>query len=157
MWGAAWKTKGTFTADKQGPYGIYDIRQQVSKDTGVPVEMVVVNSDHSHAGPDLIGLWGGVPVSYLQYLHDQTVKALDEAYHRRVPAQLLVGSDTPTMPTPTIGGYLPGTATPGEFLVHSHFGADTLTGYDNGAVDTQLRVLQAVNEAGEMLGTLINY
>jgi hypothetical protein len=154
---AALENQGTFTADKQGPYGIYDIRQQVSKDTGVPVDMIVVNSDHSHAGPDLIGLWGGVPVSYLHYLHDQTVKALDEAYHRRVPAQLLVGSDTPTMPAPAVGGYLPGTATPGEFLVHSQFGVDTLTGYDNGAVDTQLRVLQAVNEDGEMLGTLINY
>jgi hypothetical protein len=154
---AALENQGTFTADKQGPYGIYDIRRQVSADTGVPVDMIVVNSDHSHAGPDLIGLWGGVPVSYLQYVHDQTVKALDEAFHRRVPAQLLVGGTVPTMPTPAVGGYLAGTATPGEYLVHSQFGTDTQTGYDDSAVDTQLRVLQAVDKDGEMLGTLINY
>jgi hypothetical protein len=154
---AALENQGTFTADKQGPYGIDDIRQRVSHDTGVPVDMIVVNSDHSHAGPDLIGLWGGVPVDYLQYVHDQAVKALDEAYARRVPAQLLVGDDTPTMPDAATGGYLAGTATPGENLVHSQFGQDTQTGYDDGLVDTQLRVLQAVDEDGHMLGTLINY
>ncbi|HEV7678165.1 MAG TPA: hypothetical protein VGQ42_06320 [Candidatus Dormibacteraeota bacterium] len=154
---AALENQGTFTADKQGPYGIYDIRQQVSQDTGVPVDMIVVNSDHSHAGPDLIGLWGGVPVSYLRYVHDQTVRALDEAFHRRVPAHLLVGGTVPTMPAPAAGGYLPGTATPGELLVHSQFGTDSQTGYDDGAVDTQLRVLQAVDDSGEMLGTLVNY
>jgi hypothetical protein len=154
---AALENQGTFTADKQGPYGIFDIRQQVSRDTGVPVDMIVVNSDHSHAGPDLIGLWGGVPVSYLHYVHDQTVRALDAAYHKRVPAQLLVGSSTPVIPDPTVGGYIAGTATPGEHMVHSQFGMDSLTGYDDGAVDTELRVLQAVSQDGEMLGTLINY
>jgi hypothetical protein len=154
---AALENQGTFAADKQGPYGIYDIRQQVSRDTGVPVDMIVVNSDHSHGGPDLIGLWGGVPVSYLQYVHDQTVRALDAAYAKRVPAQLLVGSDTPVIPPAAVGGYIPGTATPGENMVHSQFGMDTLTGYDDGAVDTELRVLQAVDREGEMLGTFINY
>ena len=154
---AALENQGTFTADKQGPYGIYDIRRQVSQDTGVSVDMIVVNSDHSHAGPDLIGLWGGVPVSYLQYVHDQTVRALDAAFHNRVPAQLLVGSDTPVVPTPAVGGYIAGTASPGENMVHSQFGMDTATGYNDGAVDTELRVLQAVDGDGAMLGTLINY
>jgi hypothetical protein len=153
----ALENQGTFTADKQCACGIWDIRQQVSHDTGVPVDMIVVNSDHSHAGPDLIGLWGGVPVDYLQYVRDQTVRALDEAYAARVPAQLLVGSDTPAMPDPATGGYIAGTATPGENFVHSQFGPDTLTGYDDSAVDTQLRVLQAVDGSGRMLGTLINF
>jgi hypothetical protein len=154
---AALENQGTFTAYKQGAYGIDDIRQQVSRDTGVPLDMIVVNSDHSHAGPDLIGLWGGVPVDYLQYVHDQAVLALDRAYAARVPAQLLVGSDTPVVPDPSVGGYIAGTATPGEDMVHSQFGTDTLTGYDDGAVDTQLRVLQAVDGDGTMLGTLVNY
>src|SRR5581483_3686984 len=140
---AALENQGTFTAYKQGPYGIDDIRQQVSHDTGVPFDSIVVNSDHSHAGPDLIGLWGGVPVDYLQYVHDQAVRALDAAYARRVPAQLLVGSDTPAIPTPAAGGYVAGTATPGEDMVHSQFGMDTATGYEDGD--------------GDMLGTLVNY
>jgi hypothetical protein len=154
---AALENQGTFAADKQGPYGITDMREQVSRDTGVPEEMIVINSDHSHAGPDLIGLWGGVPVAYLQYVHDQAVRALDEAYRARVPARLLVGADTPTMPTPAAGHYIAGTATPGEAFVHSQFGADTVNHYPDDAVDTQLRVLQAVDAAGRPLGTLINY
>jgi len=154
---AALENQGTFTAYKQGPFGIDDVREQVAHDTGVPVDMIVVNSDHSHAGPDLIGLWGGVPVDYLQYVHDQAVLALDRAYAARVPAQLLVGSDTPVVPDPSVGGYIPGTAKPGEDMVHSQFGLDTLTNYDDGAVDTELRVLQAVDGDGNMLGTLINY
>jgi hypothetical protein len=185
---AALENQGTFAADKQGPYGLYDMRVKVSEDLrakhiDVPVDMIVINADHSHAGPDLIGLWGGVPVSYLQTVFNQTVKALEQAYENRVPADLLVGASTPTMPSPAVGGYIPGTATPGENLVHSQFGKDTgstgyyqsvnsqlsghlpanpapevaATNYDNSLVDTQLRVLQAVGENGVRLGTLINY
>lgn len=153
----ALENQGTFTADKQGAYGIWDIRQKVAHDLHLSTDSIVLNSDHSHAGPDLIGLWGGVPVSYLQYVYTQSVAALENAYHGRKPAQLLVGTDTPTMPTPQVGGYIPDTATIGEPLVHSQFSADTLTGYDDHAVDTQLRVLQAVGANGVMLGTLINY
>ena len=154
---AGLENQGTFAADKQGPFGIQDIREQVSRDTGVPVDMIVVNSDHSHAGPDLIGLWGGVPISYLQHVHDQAVLALDHAFAARRPARLLVGTDIPTMPAPAAGHYVPGTATPGEYLVHSQFGADTQTGYPDDQVDTQLRVLQAVDGRGRPIGTLINY
>lgn len=175
------ENQGTFAAYKQGPYGLYDIRAQVSHDTGVPIDAIVINSDHSHAGPDLIGLWGGVPVSYLQLVRDQTVKALDEAYANRVRARLLVGTDTPVMPDAASGGYVPGTATPGEPFDHSQFGVDTGplttarqqgvplpsppagvpnggTGYRDDLVDTQLRVLQAYDAAtGAPVGTLINY
>ena len=151
------ENQGTFASYKQCACGIWDIRQQVATDLRIDAADIVVNSDHSHSGPDLIGLWGGVPVDYLQYVHDQTVRALENAYHSAVPAQLLVGSDTPQLPDPATGGYLKGTATPGEDFVHSQFGMDTATGYDDGAVDTQLRVLQAVDAAGRPLGTLVNY
>jgi hypothetical protein len=174
------ENQGMFAAYKQGPYGLWDIRVQVSHDTGVPVQDIIVNTDHSHAGPDMIGLWGGVPVSYLQLVHDRAVKALDQAYANRVPARLEVGTDTPTIPDPSTGGYVPGTATPGETMDHSQFGVDsgpigaaqnngypvpsppsgvpsTGTGYRDDLVDTQLRVLQAYDAAHRPLGTLINY
>ena len=151
------ENQGTFAAYKQCACGIWDVRQQVAAERHIPVESVVVNSDHSHSGPDLIGLWGGVPVHYLQYVHDQTVKALEAALDNVQPAYLLAGSSDPTMPSPTDGGYLPGTATPGEHLVHSQFSQDTVTGHDDSLVDTELRVLQAVTPTGAMLGTLINY
>jgi hypothetical protein len=174
------ENQGMFAAYKQGPYGLYDIRLQVSHDTGVPVDSIVINTDHSHAGPDMIGLWGGVPVSYLQLVRDQTVRALDEAFRNRVPATLDVGTDTPVMPDSTTGGYVKGTAAPGEFFDHSQFAVDTGpvttaqqqgvpvpnppagaptggTGYRDDLVDTQLRVLQAYDDHGHPLGTLINY
>jgi hypothetical protein len=174
------ENQGMFAAYKQGPYGLYDIRAQVSHDTGVPIDSIVINTDHSHAGPDMIGIWGGVPVSYLQLVRDRTVKALEEAYGRRVPARLLVGTDAPVMPDATAGHYLKGTATAGEFFDHSQFGVDTgpistaqqqglpvpnppsptptgATGYRDDLVDTQLRVLQAYSGSGKPLGTLINY
>jgi hypothetical protein len=151
------ENQGTFASYKQCACGIWDIRQQVAAERHVPVESIVVNSDHSHSGPDLIGLWGGVPVRYLQQVHDQTVKALEAALDNAKPAFLLSGSADPVMPAPDAGGYLPGTATPGEHLVHSQFGKDTVTGHDDGAVDTELRVLQAVTPSGHPIGTLINY
>lgn len=151
------ENQGTFAAYKQGPYGIWDMRQEVSRHLHLPVEDIVVNSDHSHAGPDLIGLWGGVPVSYLQLVYSRTVAALETAYTNRQEADLELGTDTPVMPDPATGGYLPGTATPGEYFDHSQFGPDTQTGYPDDRVDTQLRVLQAYDDAGHPLGTLINY
>jgi hypothetical protein len=154
---AALENQGTFTADKEGPYGIWDMRQKVAHDLHISTDSIVIDSDHSHAGPDLIGLWGGVPNDYLQRVHDQAVTALETAFRNRVPAQLLVGTDIPTMPTPQAAGYIPGTATVGENLVHSQFSPDTQTGYDDSLVDTELRVLQAVDGSGAMIGTLINY
>ncbi|HZQ26958.1 MAG TPA: hypothetical protein VFA94_04585 [Acidimicrobiales bacterium] len=151
------ENQGTFAAYKQCACGIWDARQQVALELGIPIESIVVNSDHSHGGPDLIGLWGGVPVHYLQYVHDQTVKALKAAFANAQPAYLLAGASTPTMPTPEDGGYVASTATPGEKLVHSQFEKDAATGVDENAVDTELRALHAVTPLGENLGTLINY
>src|SRR5207237_5044039 len=84
---AALENQGTFATYKQGPFGLTDIRNDVSKATGVPASMIVINSDHSHSGPDLIGLWGGVPTSYLQYVHDQTAKALTQSFAHPVPSR----------------------------------------------------------------------
>ncbi len=52
---------------------------------------VLIASDHSHSGPDTIGAWGGVPESYLKYIHDQTVAAIVNAYKSRYAARLVAG------------------------------------------------------------------
>ncbi|MEA2646674.1 MAG: hypothetical protein QOE92_1757, partial [Chloroflexota bacterium] len=41
---ASLENQGTFAAYKQGPFGLYDIRKQVSKDTGVPIGSIVINA-----------------------------------------------------------------------------------------------------------------
>jgi hypothetical protein len=155
--GAGLEDQGTFASNKQCACGIWDMRQKVAADRHIPVESIVINSDHSHGGPDLIGLWGGVPVHYLQYVHDQAVKAIEEALDNAQPAHLLAGSTDPVMPSAADGGYVPGSATTGEHLVHSQFSQDTATGHDDSLVDTELRVLQAVTPTGRLLGTMINY
>src|SRR5207253_6686924 len=70
---------------------------------------------------------------------------------------LLAGTADPVVPTPGAGGYAPGSPTPGAHLVHSQFGKDTITGHDDSAVDTELRVLQAMTPSGRPIGTLVNY
>jgi hypothetical protein len=72
--------------------GIYHARQAISAKTGVPADHIVIQSDHSHAGPDTIGIWGGVPTSYLQLLQDATVDAAVRAWEARRPARIKVGT-----------------------------------------------------------------
>ena len=69
-------------------------RAAVEEATGGAIarEHVIVGSDHSHAGPDTTGVWGGLPDSYLAFLRDQTVGAILDAYAARRDAELWTGS-----------------------------------------------------------------
>ena len=72
-------------------YGLSDMAAQVAKDLpGLKADHILIASDHTHSGPDTIGAWGGVPQAYLKYIHDQTVKAIEEAYTGRVLADVRV-------------------------------------------------------------------
>jgi hypothetical protein len=86
------ETQGMFAAYEDGPYGLADIARQVEADIpALKADHILIASDHTHSGPDTIGAWGGVPDSYLQYIHDQTVKAIEDAYYARVPADVRAG------------------------------------------------------------------
>ena len=76
------EAQGWFVALKNGPWGLLDMRKEVERRTGgaLPAESVVIQSDHSHSGPDALGVWGGVPDEYLQYVSDRTVEAIVAAY-----------------------------------------------------------------------------
>jgi hypothetical protein len=71
--------------------GIYHARQEIARRTGVRADSIVVQSDHSHAGPDTIGIWGGVPTSYLRRLQDAIVDSAVRAWKARRPARVEVG------------------------------------------------------------------
>lgn len=131
------ETQGAFAAYKSGPYGLIDIGAAVETATGgrIPRSHVIVGSDHSHAGPDTSGVWGGLPDTYLQYLKDQTVGAIIDAFAALEPAELAVGSADATD------------------LARSQFQEPP-----NDAIDGELRVLLATNpNDGRALGMLINY
>ena len=72
--------------------GVYHLRQEVARRTGLPAEQVIVQADHSHSGPDTVGIWGGVPPAWIEYMQKQAVDAAVEAWQARRPARLYSGA-----------------------------------------------------------------
>jgi hypothetical protein len=133
------ETQGAFAAYRTGPYGHADVAQAVEEATGgaIPRDHVIVGSDHSHAGPDTTGVWGGLPDSYLAFLRDQTIGAILDAYASRRPAELWTGTSEATD------------------LITSQFREPP-----NDRVDGELRLLAAVPPGGdpaEPFAVLVNY
>lgn len=131
------ETQGWFTATKDGPYGIVDMRREVERRTGgaLKASQVVVQSDHTHAGPDTIGVWGGVPVAYRKMIVDRTVEAIVEAFETQRPGILYYGT------------------APGRDLLSNQFDYDEPNKY----VDSDVRVLQAREPSGKPFATLLNF
>src|SRR5262245_19679085 len=131
------ETQGAFAAYKSGAFGSTDIAAAVEAATGgrIPRTHVIIGSDHSHAGPDTTGVWGGLPDEYLQYLANQTVGAITDALAALRPARLLVGTADATD------------------LLRSQFDAPP-----NDLVDGELRLPVAQDRAtGTHSAALINY
>lgn len=131
------ETQGSFASYKTGPYGQIDIGGAVESATNgrIPRSHVIVGSDHSHAGPDTSGVWGGVPDTYLQFIKDQTVGAITDALASLQPAELAVGTTDATD------------------LARSQFQEPP-----NDVIDGELRVLLATTpDSGQPIGLLINY
>jgi hypothetical protein len=134
------ETQGWFVVTRDGPYGLLDIRKAVQRRTSgkLPAENVVVQSDHTHSGPDTIGVWGGVPSTYLKFIKQQTVDAIVDAYDHEQPAKLYYGT------------------APGSDLLSNQFGYDAAHGND--VLDSDVRVLQARDPStGAPLVTLLNF
>ncbi|HYI36119.1 MAG TPA: hypothetical protein VEX39_05925, partial [Thermoleophilaceae bacterium] len=131
------ETQGWFTATKDGPYGIVDMRKRVQALTGGALRAgaTVIQSDHSHSGPDTMGVWGGVPVAYRKMIADRTVEALVEAFRSMRPGTLYYGT------------------APGRDLLSNQFDYDAA----NQAVDSDVRVLQARTASGRPFATLLNF
>lgn len=131
------EAQGWFVADKDGPYGLMDIRKAVARRTGgaLPATSVVVQSDHSHSGADGLGVWGGVPAEYRRYVVNQTIDAIAEAYARRRPGRLYYGT------------------APGADLLSNQFSYDEA----NKVMDSDVRVLQARDDRGRPFATLLDF
>ena len=68
---------GYFLAYKDGEggeHGIYQMRLRIAEATGMDSRNIVVVSDHSHNGPDTIGIWGGVDADYKAITADAVVE-----------------------------------------------------------------------------------
>ncbi|MEA2403764.1 MAG: hypothetical protein QOE08_411 [Thermoleophilaceae bacterium] len=131
------ETQGWFAATKDGPYGLVDIRKEIARRSagGVTADRVLVQSDHSHSGPDTIGVWGGVPVAYRAYIVKQTVDAALAAMGAERPGTLYYG------------------AKDGRDLLSNQFDYDAV----NQVMDSEVRVLQARDPDGRAFATLLNF
>jgi hypothetical protein len=169
------ETQGYFDAYKQGPFGENEIRKDAAaaiaglagpKTAPAPTaSQIVVNSDHSHGGPDTAGVWGGVPTSYLVEVHDQTVKAIVDAWKAMRPATLtygiahagVSGNNGLYPPQECLDAGKPsceGVANP-DWLLHNQFSTDP----NNFTMDDEIRVFQARDPKDEdkVLDTYVNY
>jgi hypothetical protein len=145
------ETQGVYAAYKNGPYGIEDIRKDAAaaiakaRPAGAKLGpgQIMVDSDHTHAGPDTAGVWGGVPSDYLQLIHDRTVSAIVKAYLAMTPAHLSYG---------TAKGGVAGKDP--DALITNQFSNDPA----NQAMDDELRVLQAKDvRTGKVIVTYLNW
>jgi len=142
------ETQGYFSAYKQGPFGLVDIRRDATaaierinennEDAGpaIDAESILVDSNHSHGGPDTVGVWGGVPTEYLKLVHDRTVEAIVAAYRSMRPATLSYG------------------AVAAPDLLSNDFDKDP----NNASMDNDVRVFQAKDaKSGKVVATYSNF
>ncbi|MGI8513277.1 MAG: hypothetical protein ACR2NH_11710, partial [Solirubrobacteraceae bacterium] len=131
------EAQGWFVANKDAPLGLVDMRREVQRRTNgaLPASAVVIQSDHSHSGPDFMGVWGGVPLEYRRLAFDRTVEAILAAYASRREGTLYYGT------------------APGRDLLSNQFEADP----NNQAVDSDVRVLQARDAGNRPFATLLNF
>lgn len=92
-------TQGYFAGYQEGPYGLTDIRDAVAQflaARGVPgasAADIVIASEHEHASPTLLGIWGP-PAHQLPYLKQVAATltgTLERAYERMRPATITWG------------------------------------------------------------------
>jgi hypothetical protein len=89
------ETQGMFAAyQNDASDGLVAIAQRVAEDIpGLPASHILISNDHTHSGPDAIGVWGFIPHDYLDYIASQTVAAIEKAYNSRRPATIVAGAD----------------------------------------------------------------
>jgi hypothetical protein len=142
---AADDLQGHFIAYQQGPYGFADVQRAVTHALGIPASHVVIQSTHTHNGPDDLGIWGGVPNAYLAEVAGNTTAAIEQAVGGEVPATLRWAT----------------AAMPG-FAATFPTQQDAVDGGPQDSADfpddTQLRMLQAVSVAsGSVVATMLNF
>ncbi|MFZ6180465.1 hypothetical protein [Nannocystis pusilla] len=105
------------------------VRQKVAELTGLDEAQILVGTTHSHSAPDLMGLWGGVPGDYRDFINDEIAHSMAAAWDARVPATLAVA--TIKAPNNNRRGW--------------------------GFTDDDMTILDAKDLEGNRIGTLVNF
>lgn len=67
---------------------VQEIKTVASFQTGLPESRILVAATHTHAAPDLLGLWGGSPESYRRMITRETANLITNAWRGRMPSRV---------------------------------------------------------------------
>ena len=95
--GEGYFSRHNYMCPPEKPCGALDLGEQLGAEYGIPPESFVFAATHSHAAPDFIGGWGGVPVWYMGQVAEQMRQSARNALDNMVPATLAAG-DTMARP-----------------------------------------------------------
>lgn len=105
------------------------VRQKVAAMTGLAEGQILVATTHTHSAPDLMGLWGGVPGEYRNFVNDAIAMSMAAAWNARQPGKLRVATGK----------------------------APNNNRRDWGFTDDDMIVLDAFDLSDNRLGTLVNF
>lgn len=148
------ETQGMFAAYQNDPEaGLIAIAERVASDIpDLPASNILISNDHTHSGPDAIGVWGFIPHDYLAYIADQIVAAIEEAYAGRRAATIAAGADD----APDLIYNMACTEALNQDET-SNFPNDICDPFEEGK-DSWLRVLQARDAVtGDVITTVASY
>lgn len=132
-----------FAAYQEGPrYGTVALRERAAGEMTaagngqIAGQDIIFQGSYTHSGATLEGLWGPVPIQYLQEVQDRAVDVLVRAARNAQPAHLQVDSvDAPQLNDTVLSQ------------------ADEYPGW---VTDNQLAVLRAVTPGGATIATFVN-
>lgn len=110
---------------------LQSIREEAARLTRLPASRILIACTHSHASPDMQGLWGGTSAAYEAHVAHQATSAIGDAFEAMAPAAASVA-------TTSLGG-----------VVRNRRGWPE--------TDTTLTTLRFTTHDGAPIATLVNY
>ncbi|MES2488895.1 MAG: neutral/alkaline non-lysosomal ceramidase N-terminal domain-containing protein [Pseudomonadota bacterium] len=112
------------------------MKAAITAATGIPADLILIGQTHSHASADLQGLWGGVPDEWVRNtLYKMAAQAAKSAKDAALPAKLTYAT--------------------GEDAAFANYRRPRVD--LNAKTDPNLSVLQAKDNNGNVLGTIVQY
>lgn len=115
------------------------IQPMIDRVKELGIEHFIIAMSHNHAAPDTIGVYGHYPAEYIQYIQDQVVKAVGEAYANLRPVKEL---RTASRELPMDGARVAG-------LIRN--------ARNVGLVDPTISIIQPIGEDDRPIATLVNF
>ena len=116
---------------------VLKIRKKTSEICKIPADRIVISSTHTHAGPDVVGIWGkdysasGVDDSYMQFLIGTTAGQIKKAFENQKRAKAYTAETT--------------------------YGEPWVQNICNEELDRSLNIIQFRNSKNKNIATLTNF